>query len=180
MGFPERLLLLLCFTLILAACTDTPYYAPVFDVNTWQRKTTPVVTSVVPATKFSSPSLAQSIEWHWPVKHLKIYSTHEKGMDISGNLGEPILASAAGKVVYCSQGLKGYGNLIIIKHNLLYLSAYAHNLEVFVREGDWVKQDQKIASMGTASANRAMLHFEIRQNGQAIDPYSVLKNTTLN
>lgn len=114
--------------------------------------------------------------WIWPAKGkiMNTFSGYNKGINISGVPGETIHAAAAGKVVYTGDGLRGYGKLIIIKHNSLYLSAYAHNSKVFVREGDWVRQGQKIAEMGNTGADKVMLHFEIRRAGKPIDPASLL------
>lgn len=103
------------------------------------------------------------------------FSGNNKGVNIGGVLGQPVWATADGKVVYCGNGLRAYGNLIIIKHNNLYLSAYAHNQSMNVREGQWVKQGQKIAAMGRTGTDHVMLHFEIRQAGKPVDPLSLLK-----
>jgi len=113
--------------------------------------------------------------WIWPVQGeiIKPYSAANKGIDISGHMGKPIYAAGAGKVVYCGAGLRGYGNLIIIKHNSLYLSAYAHNRLTFVKEGEWVKKGQKISEMGNTGTDKTMLHFEIRRAGKPIDPLSL-------
>lgn len=101
-------------------------------------------------------------------------SANRKGIDIAGKLGQPILASAAGKVVYSGNGLRGYGKLIIIKHNKTYLSAYAHNEKVLVKEGQSVTRGQKIAEMGNTDADRVELHFEIRLLGKPVDPAKYL------
>jgi lipoprotein NlpD len=113
-----------------------------------------------------------AIKWFWPAKGkiINYFSEQNKGINIAGNLGEPIYSAAAGRVVYCGSGLRGYGNLIIIKHDNVYLSAYAHNRSVFVKEGDWIQRGQKIAEMGNAGAEKVMLHFEIRQAGKPVDP----------
>lgn len=110
--------------------------------------------------------------WVWPAKGrvIQSYSAMNKGLNISGHLGSPVFASAAGKVVYSGNGLRGYGNLIIIKHNSSFLTAYAHSSAALVREGDWVKAGQKIAKMGNSGTRRVMLHFEIRQNGKPVNP----------
>jgi lipoprotein NlpD len=99
---------------------------------------------------------------------------HRKGIDIAGTLGQPVFASAAGKVVYRGSGLRGYGKLIIIKHNSTYLSAYAHNDKLLVKEGQMVAKGQKIAEMGSTAANRVELHFEIRKLGKPVDPAKYL------
>lgn len=110
--------------------------------------------------------------WEWPARGQVIgsFSAANKGINISGYLGEPVYATAMGKVVYSGHGLRGYGNLIIIKHNSIYLSAYAHNKKLLVKEGDWVKGGQKIAEMGNTGARRTLLHFEIRRNGRPVNP----------
>ena len=117
--------------------------------------------------------------WIWPAqgKIVASFSNSHKGINIAGYPGEPVYAAQAGKIVYCGNGLRGYGNLIIIKHNSLYLSAYAYNRAVFVKEGDWVEQGQKIAEMGKAGKNKIILHFEIRRAGQPIDPLSLLSRS---
>jgi lipoprotein NlpD len=103
------------------------------------------------------------------------YGVQNKGINIAGTIGDPIFATAAGKVVYSGQGLRGYGNLIIIKHNTTYLSAYAHNNQVFVHNGDVVSAGQKIAEMGNSGTTRVMLHFEIRRNGEPVNPVIYLE-----
>lgn len=111
---------------------------------------------------------------HWirPAKGTIInsFSGLNKGINIAGQVGTTIYAAAPGKVVYAGNGLRGYGNLIILKHNNLYLSAYAHNQRLLVREGEWVKGGQKIAEMGNTGTDKIMLHFEIRRAGKPIDP----------
>lgn len=100
-----------------------------------------------------------------------------KGIDIAGNLGSPIQASASGRVVFANNTLKGYGNLIIIKHDSNYLTAYAHNRILLVKEGDFVNKGQKIAEMGDSDTNMVKLHFEIRQNGISVDPIPFLSQS---
>jgi len=117
--------------------------------------------------------------WQWPTKGTvrnsdKNLSARKKGINIVGTRGQPIYATAAGKVVYSGNGLIGFGNLIIIKHNKTYLSAYGHNERMLVNEGDVVHQGQKIAQMGKAQDNLAQLHFEIRRNGKPVDPLRLL------
>ncbi len=101
-------------------------------------------------------------------------SANRKGIDIAGSLGQPVYASASGKVVYSGSGLRGYGKLIIIKHNKTYLSAYAHNDQVLVKEGESVSRGQKIAAMGKTDADRVKLHFEVRRYGKPVDPAKYL------
>jgi lipoprotein NlpD len=93
-----------------------------------------------------------------------------KGIDIAGNLGDPILAAADGRVVYVGGELRGYGNMVIIKHNETFLTAYAHAQTILVKENSVVRQGQKIAEMGQSDADRVKLHFEIRKDGTAVDP----------
>jgi lipoprotein NlpD len=93
-----------------------------------------------------------------------------KGIDIAGSLGTPVLAGAPGRVVYAGEGLRGYGKLIIIKHNQTTLSAYAHHSRILVHEGQTVAQGQKIGEMGSSDSDRVKLHFEIRRFGRPQDP----------
>lgn len=115
--------------------------------------------------------------WGWPAKGSIIgtFSGFNKGINIRGLSGDPIQAAAPGKVVYAGDGLKAYGNLIIIKHNSTWFSAYAHNKINFVKEGQFVKRGEKIALMGDTGTNRNMLHFEIRRGGKPVNPLSYLK-----
>lgn len=116
--------------------------------------------------------------WVWPAngKILRRYSPKgaSKGLDISGRSGSPIRASAAGRVVYQGSGLRGYGKLIIVKHNSDYLSAYAHCSSILVKEGSRVKRGQRIATMGSTGTNRVKLHFEIRLRGNPVNPLRYL------
>ena len=93
---------------------------------------------------------------------------------ITGKAGDPVLAAADGKVVYAGSGLRGYGNLVILKHNNTYLTAYAHNQTLLVKEDQSVRRGQKIAEMGSTDADRVQLHFEIRKQGKPIDPAKLL------
>lgn len=130
-------------------------------------------------------SQAQSISWpktvHWQrptkgkiIKKFNRRKNDAKGIDIAGKEGRRIVAAASGKVVYSGNGLISYGNLIIIKHNKTFLSAYAYNRKLLVKEGDVVKAGQKIAEMGHKEKQRPMLHFEIRKNGKPVDPLKYL------
>ncbi|MXS85265.1 LysM peptidoglycan-binding domain-containing protein [Nitrosomonas sp. HPC101] len=116
------------------------------------------------------------INWGWPTngKIISRFSEKSKGVGISGSLKQPVLASASGTVVYSGNGLRGYGNLIIIKHNDSYLSAYGHNSKIFVHEGESVSKGQKIAEMGNADSGVIKLHFEIREKGKPVDPLGYL------
>jgi lipoprotein NlpD len=119
------------------------------------------------------------ISWHWPTngKIIGKYSVRDagkKGLDIAGKAGQRIYAAAKGEIVYVGSGLRGYGRLIIIKHNDTYLSAYAHNRKLYVKENQKVERGQHIADMGSDEAERAMLHFEVRRNGKPVDPLKYL------
>ena len=129
------------------------------------------------------PSASQNITWQWPtigtVK--ETYSAklgHNRGINITGQLGQPINAAAAGTVVYAGSGLKAYGRMVIIKHSEKYLSAYAHNQTMSVTEGQWVKAGQKIGNMGRNTTGKVMLHFEIRSNGKPTNPEKLLPRTS--
>ena len=97
-----------------------------------------------------------------------------KGLDISGAAGDPVFAAADGQVVYAGAGLRGYGNLIILKHNSVYLTAYAHNQSLLVKEDQKVRKGQKIAEMGKTDSDRVKLHFEVRRQGKPVDPAKLL------
>jgi len=131
----------------------------------------PVATSsVAPAAAASGD---EDVGWIWPAQGNLIAGFDEaknKGLDIGGKAGEPVLASADGRVVYAGAGLRGYGNLIILKHNNTYLTAYAHNQTLLVKEDQSVQKGQKIAEMGNSDADRVKLHFEIRRQGKPVDP----------
>jgi lipoprotein NlpD len=117
------------------------------------------------------------IRLSWPSKGEVIDRFDEgknKGIGISGKAGDPIQAAADGKVVYAGNSLRGYGNLVIVKHDNTYLTAYAHNRTLLVKEGDLVKKAQKIAEMGNTDSERVKLHFEVRKNGKPVDPMSFL------
>jgi len=118
------------------------------------------------------------ISWEWPAPGKVLYEfsagPNKKGVSIQGKAGQAVVSSAPGKVVYSGSGLRGYGNLIIIKHNATYLSVYAHNSQLLVREGQMVAQGQKIAVMGKAAGGTTALHFEIRRLGKPVDPRSQL------
>lgn len=121
----------------------------------------------------------ERVEWNWPTAGKVIASFNEasssgKGLDIGGKSGQPVLAAGPGKVVYSGSGLRGYGKLVIIKHNKTYLSAYAHNRQILVKEGQSVTRGQKIAEMGDSDADQVKLHFEIRRFGKPVDPIKYL------
>lgn len=126
----------------------------------------------------ASSTLAEgSVSFAWPVSGpilSRFDDNSNKGLNIGGTAGEPVKAAASGRVVYAGNGLRGYGNLIIIKHDATYLTAYAHNRALMVKEGDSVTRGQKIAEMGSTDAPRVMLHFEVRQQGKPVDPMKYL------
>ena len=120
-------------------------------------------------------SNSEVVAWAWPhsgsiVARFSDASVDGKGLDLSGSAGDAVLAAADGEVVYAGGGLQRYGNLLILKHNDHFLSAYAHNRSLLVKEGDVVGQGQKIAELGSSGIDRNMLHFEIRQDGKPVDP----------
>jgi len=117
------------------------------------------------------------VPWLWPTagKLVAPYSeAGNKGLDFAGKAGDPVLAAGDGKVVYAGAGLRGYGELVIVKHNGTFLSAYAHNRKILVKEGQQVSRGQKIAEMGNTDADSVKLHFEIRKQGKPVDPAQYL------
>jgi lipoprotein NlpD len=122
--------------------------------------------------------VGRAIEWNWPAEGPLIArfapSDAAKGIDIGGAVGQTIRAAAGGSVVYQGSGLRGYGQLIIIKHNADFLSAYAHCAAIYVQEGSVIKSGQKIAAMGSSGTDRVKLHFEIRRRGTPVDPLDYL------
>jgi lipoprotein NlpD len=156
-------------------------------------KTTPgkATSSSSPATKVAKKtqsskkaSSSKSVEptrpvsrWRWPSrgKVVRTFASNvHKGIDIAGSRGDPVTATAAGKVVYAGAGVTGYGSLIIVKHNDTYLSAYGHNEQLLVSEGSVVKVGQQIATMGSSGTNSVKLHFELRRLGKPVDPLRLL------
>ena len=139
-------------------------------------------TTVVPATVITTaPPAAREgdddVNWAWPAAGAVIVPFDDgkvKGLVIGGKGGDPVLAAADGRVVYSGSGLRGYGNLIILKHNNTYLTAYAHNQALLVKEDQSVRRGQKIAEMGSTDADGVKLHFEIRKQGKPIDPARLL------
>jgi len=135
------------------AKSDTPVLAPTEMV-------------AEPGIRLSSPAKGKITEQ---------FSETTKGIDIAGKLGDPVLAAADGKVVYAGNSLRGYGNLVIVKHDNTYLTAYAHNSKLLVKEGDPVRKGQKIAEMGDTDSNSVELHFELRVNGKPVNPTPYLQ-----
>ncbi|MBI1395814.1 MAG: peptidoglycan DD-metalloendopeptidase family protein [Betaproteobacteria bacterium] len=127
-----------------------------------------------PARSDTAASDDDAVRWIWPARGPLLYrfgdSGRLKGIGIGGKIGDPVVAAAAGKVVYSGSGLRGYGRLVILKHNETYFSVYAHNSRLLVKEGDFVKQGQEIAEMGDSDAQLVGLHFELRKFGKPVDP----------
>jgi lipoprotein NlpD len=132
-----------------------------------------------PAPEVKKPDVVAEpgIRLSWPAKGKVSAEFNEtnKGIDIAGKVGEPVLAASEGKVVYAGNSLRGYGNLVIIKHDNTYLTAYAHNSKLMVKEGDAVRKGQKIAEMGDTDATSPKLHFELRVNGKPVNPTPYLQ-----
>ncbi|WP_256666031.1 peptidoglycan DD-metalloendopeptidase family protein [Pseudomonas sp. 8Z] len=146
--------------------------APVVSAAKPPAASTPATTPVTPVTRSATG-------WAWPTQGAVIskFSSNgslNKGVDIAGELGQPVLAASDGSVVYAGSGLRGYGELVIIKHSDTYVSAYGHNRRLLVREGQQVKAGQRIAEMGSTGADRVKLHFEIRRQGKPVDPLQYL------
>ena len=139
-------------------------------------ETPPVVKPPTPTTP--NPTVSdEDLTWIWPVQGpvLAGFSqSKNKGLEIGGTAGDAVVATADGKVVYAGAGLRGYGNLIILKHNKTYVSVYAHNQTLLVKEDDTVKRGQKIAEMGSTESDRVKLHFEVRKLGTSVDPAKYL------
>jgi lipoprotein NlpD len=129
------------------------------------------------APKPEADAAQDRVDWAWPASG-KLVATFNgaasKGVDIAGRVGDPVYASAAGRVVYSGEGIPAYGKLVIIRHNSTYLSAYAHNSQILVKEGQNVARGQKIAEVGSTGADQAKLHFEIRRLGKPVDPLAYL------
>jgi lipoprotein NlpD len=125
----------------------------------------------------SASSNEDDLGWIWPGNGAVLAGFDEvknKGLDIGGSAGDAVVAAAEGRVVYAGSGLRGYGNLVILKHNNTYLTAYAHNQTLLVKEDQTVKKGQKIAEMGNSDADRVKLHFEVRRQGKPVDPAKYL------
>lgn len=145
--------------------------------------TAPAAGSAVPLTGVATPPPAaprdndDDLTWAWPAAGPVVAPFDDaktKGLAIGGKAGDAVFAAADGRVVYAGSGLRGYGNLVIVKHNANYLTAYAHNQALLVKEDQIVKRGQKIAEMGSTDADRVQLHFEIRKQGKPIDPARLL------
>ncbi|MGS0743183.1 peptidoglycan DD-metalloendopeptidase family protein [Glaciimonas sp. GG7] len=128
-----------------------------------------------PAANPSSKGIERSIDWVWPTEGVKTasFSSKKKGIEIAGKSGQPVVAASGGKVMYAGSGIRGYGNLLIVKHTSSLLSVYAHNQAILVKEGQMVSRGQKIAEMGKSDSSTVKLYFEIRRDGKPIDPSGV-------
>jgi lipoprotein NlpD len=143
--------------------------APVVQTPPVEQKPAPVVPA--PA------AVAGAVDWAWPSSGNVMTPFSEgsnKGIDIAGKTGDPVQATAAGKVVYAGSGLRGYGKLVIIRHDAEFLSAYAHNSNILVKEGQAITRGQRIADIGNTDAESSRLHFEIRRQGKPVDPMKFL------
>lgn len=138
----------------------------------------PEVKPTEPATEAKSkPESSGALSWAWPTKGKVIANFNDagnKGIDIAGKMGQAVQAAAPGKVIYSGSDLRGYGKLVIVKHSATYLSVYANNSLILVKEGQQVSSGQKIAEMGDTDSNTVKLHFEIRQQGKSVDPMKFL------
>ena len=153
---------------------------PARKVASTGRSAKPVKTSArKPSAVAGADAASSGITWQWPLKGpvkqgFRAGDRTRSGIRIGGSAGSPVGAAADGTVVYSGSGLKGYGNLIIVKHNNRYLSAYGYNRQLRVREGDRVKRGQRLAEVGQAANGDSLLHFEIRRDGVAVDPLRFL------
>ncbi|MEY4644779.1 MAG: hypothetical protein RLZZ596_1610 [Pseudomonadota bacterium] len=151
-----------------------PGSAPANQTSTATTTTTTTTTT----TATEAALLAEdAIAWAWPASGPLLAGFDEvknKGLDLGGAAGDPVLAAADGRVVYAGAGLRGYGNLVIVKHNNTYLTAYAHNQALLVKEDQTVRKGQKIAEMGSSDTDRVKLHFEVRRQGKPVDPVKFL------
>jgi lipoprotein NlpD len=149
-----------------------------------KKKTTPTKSKVTSSQKKKASTSRKTksvkgVKWRWPhpgpiIARYTSTGKVNKGIDIAGKLGDSVFSAASGEVVYAGSGLLGYGKLIIINHNEHYLSAYAHNEQILVKEGQRIKSGQKIAEMGSTGTNRVKLHFEIRRDGKPVNPLGYL------
>jgi len=161
-----------------AASTPAPVASsapPAASSSSAAHGTTSAPASSAPANPPPSAGPDDEIAWGWPTTGAATVlagfdEQKNKGVDIAGRAGDPVLAAADGRVVYAGAGLRGYGNLIILKHNNTYLTAYAHNQSLLVKEDQTVRKGQKIAEMGSTDTDRVKLHFEIRRQGKPVDP----------
>ncbi|SNS58991.1 lipoprotein NlpD [Noviherbaspirillum humi] len=150
--------------------------APTVPSKTEPPKVSDSKTPERPAESAPPATDEEGIAWIWPAEGKVVagFSDGRKGIDIAGKPGQPVLAAGAGRVLYAGSGIRGYGNLVILKHSTNYLSAYAHNKAIFVKEDQTVSKGQKIAEMGSSDSDSVKLHFEIRHQGKPVDPSKFL------
>ncbi len=163
-------------TAIASGAAKAPAAAGSTTAATPETVVPPAVPAPTPVAASPAPAMSGSDDqpgFIWPASGTLLAGFDEarnKGYDISGKAGDPVLAAADGRVVYAGAGLRGYGNLIILKHNNIFLTAYAHNQTLLVKEDQSVRKGQKIAEMGSTDADRVKLHFEVRRQGKPVDP----------
>ncbi|HIE90236.1 MAG TPA: LysM peptidoglycan-binding domain-containing protein [Methylophilaceae bacterium] len=134
-----------------------------------EKETKPVKTAPIEA----KPAVVEGVTWSWPTQgrvSSRFNAASNKGINIAGKKGQPIISASAGRVIYAGADLRGYGKLVIIKHSKTLLSVYAHNSKINIKEGQIIKAGQKIAEMGDTGTDKVKLHFEIRQKGKSVDP----------
>lgn len=161
----------------IASPEGTAVSTPVNPAMTPSKPLSPIVATPSPNVPTAPVASEDDIAWIWPSNGALIAGFDEvknKGLKIAGKLGDPVIASADGRVVYAGSGLRGYGNLVILKHNETYLTAYAHNQTLLVKEDQTVRKGQRIADMGSSDADKVMLHFEVRRQGKPVDPAKYL------
>lgn len=157
-----------------SAVTQPAPAAPAVSGSASTAAATPApVPSPAPAAAEAPAAADNNVGFIWPSSGTVISGfddSRNKGLDIGGKAGDPVVAAADGRVIYAGAGLRGYGNLILIKHNNTYLTAYAHNQTLLVKDDQVVRKGQKIAEMGSSDADRVKLHFEVRRQGKPVDP----------
>lgn len=157
-----------------SSVTSPAPVAPAVAGNASAAAATPVPAPSPATAPAEAPAAADSnVGFIWPSSGTVIAGfddSRNKGLDIGGKAGDPVMAAADGRVIYAGAGLRGYGNLILIKHNNTYLTAYAHNQTLLVKDDQVVRKGQKIAEMGSSDADRVKLHFEVRRQGKPVDP----------
>lgn len=174
---PETVVTRAVPTPAIAASASSPAASSASAASTAPR---PAASTPVAAPSLPAATPEDDIAWAWPAPgNNSVLATFDevknKGLDIAGKAGDPVLAAADGRVVYAGAGLRGYGNLLILKHNNVYLTAYAHNQTLLVKEDQAVRKGQKIAEMGASDTDRVKLHFEIRWQGKPVDPSKFLQ-----
>lgn len=159
--------------ILLVSCASTPNYAPVTDVVGYEAM---IRSHASHRSSQSTNEKARIGRWVWPARGVIVtpYSAQSKGIDIAAYAGSPVYAAASGRVVYAGNGLRGYGGIIIIKHNKQYLTIYAYNRLLFAKQGDHVRIGQKIAEVGENSYSEARLHFEVRSFGKPDNPLNYI------